>query len=187
MHACVYVCVCVCECARYCNHHIPLHTPQAQPDRKIEETKHYQNLRALWKSRARTLAYSTVGTPDYIAPEVFSQDGYGHECDWWSLGTIMYESLVGYPPFFSDDHFQTCRKIVNWKKTFSFPDDVEVSEDARDLISKLMSSRRNRLTYEQIKQVCVCACVGAIVYITLFTYLVILPFPRHFVCIRMCV
>jgi serine/threonine kinase 38 len=36
--------------------------------------------------RDRKLAYSTVGTPDYIAPEVFAQSGYGQECDWWSLG-----------------------------------------------------------------------------------------------------
>lgn len=44
---------------------------------------------ATWKANRRKLAYSTVGTPDYIAPEIFMQKGYGNECDWWSLGTIM--------------------------------------------------------------------------------------------------
>jgi len=40
------------------------------------------------------LAYSTVGTPDYIAPEVFNQKGYGPEVDWWSVGVILFEMMV---------------------------------------------------------------------------------------------
>lgn len=69
-------------------------------------------------------AYSTVGTPDYIAPEVLMKAGYGMECDWWSVGAIMYEMMVGYPPFYSDDPMTTCRKIVNWRSTLRFPPEV---------------------------------------------------------------
>lgn len=58
--------------------------------------------------RSRQLAYSTVGTPDYIAPEVFGQHGYDETVDWWSIGVILFEMLVGYPPFFSDEPSITC-------------------------------------------------------------------------------
>lgn len=58
--------------------------------------------------RSRQLAYSTVGTPDYIAPEVFSQNGYDETVDWWSVGVILFEMLVGYPPFFSEEPSITC-------------------------------------------------------------------------------
>ena len=58
--------------------------------------------------RNRKLAYSTVGTPDYIAPEVFGREGYSETADWWSVGAILYEMMVGYPPFFSDDPSVTC-------------------------------------------------------------------------------
>ena len=65
--------------------------------------------------RNRKLAYSTVGTPDYIAPEVFGREGYNETADWWSVGAILYEMVVGYPPFFSDDPSVTCQKIMHWR------------------------------------------------------------------------
>jgi serine/threonine kinase 38 len=104
-----------------------------------------------WKGRSRKMAYSTVGTPDYIAPEVFAQTGYGEECDWWSLGVIMYECLVGYPPFYAEDPMNTCRKIVNWRKSLVFPEEAKLSAEAIDLISKLICDASKRLNFEQIK------------------------------------
>lgn len=54
--------------------------------------------------RNRQLAYSAVGTPDYIAPEMLRQSGYTETVDWWSIGVILYEMLVGYAPFSSDSN-----------------------------------------------------------------------------------
>ena len=63
--------------------------------------------------RCRELAYSTVGTADYVAPEVFEESEYGKEVDWWSLGVIMFEMLAGYPPFYAEDPPDTCRKVTH--------------------------------------------------------------------------
>ncbi|PIA36356.1 hypothetical protein AQUCO_03400329v1 [Aquilegia coerulea] len=98
-----------------------------------------------WQKNRRTLAYSTVGTPDYIAPEVLLKKGYGMECDWWSLGAIMYEMLVGYPPFYSDEPMSTCRKIVNWRTHLKFPEEARLSQEAKDLICKLLCNVDQRL------------------------------------------
>jgi len=114
--------------------------------------KEYIPKRQNWKTRGRQLAYSTVGTPDYIAPEVFAQTGYGQECDWWSLGVIMYECLVGYPPFYAEDPMSTCRKIVNWKKTLVFPPEANLSEAAKDLINKLICDSAARISFDLLKK-----------------------------------
>ncbi|MCJ1329281.1 Serine/threonine-protein kinase [Thelotrema lepadinum] len=99
-----------------------------------------------WRKSRRAMAYSTVGTPDYIAPEIFSGRGYSFSCDWWSLGAIMYESIVGWPPFCADDPHDTYRKIVDWRNTFYFPDDGPPLEDAAtDLIRQLLCDAESRL------------------------------------------
>ncbi|KAM0944763.1 putative protein kinase AGC-NDR family [Dioscorea sansibarensis] len=98
-----------------------------------------------WQMNRRKLAFSTVGTPDYIAPEVLVKKGYGMECDWWSLGAIMYEMLVGYPPFYSDDPVTTCRKIVHWRKHLKFPEEARLTPEAKDLICRLLCDVDHRL------------------------------------------
>jgi len=108
---------------------------------------------ASWKKSRRTLAYSAVGTPDYTAPEVFLQIGYGEECDWWSLGVIMYEMLIGYPPFLSDNSTETCLKIINCKETLRFPEDVKISHEAQDLIEQLVCDRSVRLGNNGVEEI----------------------------------
>lgn len=98
-----------------------------------------------WKRNRRALAYSTVGTPDYIAPEVFLQTGYGPACDWWSLGVIMYEMLMGYPPFCSDNPQDTYRKVMNWRETLIFPPEIPISEEAKETIINFCCEADRRL------------------------------------------
>ena len=95
--------------------------------------------------RSRKLAYSTVGTPDYIAPEVFGQAGYTETVDWWSVGAILFEMLVGYPPFFSDEPSVTCQKILHWRKTLSVPAEVNLSPEATDILKRFMCDADDRL------------------------------------------
>ena len=95
--------------------------------------------------RNRQLAYSTVGTPDYIAPEVFGQCGYSETVDWWSIGAILFEMLVGYPPFFSDDPSVTCQKILHWRKTLNIPPEANLSIPATDILKRLLCDADNRL------------------------------------------
>lgn len=95
--------------------------------------------------RNRKLAFSTVGTPDYIAPEVFGQKGYNETVDWWSCGAILFEMLVGYPPFFSDEPSITCQKILQWRKTLTIPEEAKLSPEATDILKRLLCDTENRL------------------------------------------
>ncbi|KAJ3576193.1 hypothetical protein NP233_g586 [Leucocoprinus birnbaumii] len=105
-----------------------------------------------WKANRRKLAYSTVGTPDYIAPEIFAQKGYGKECDWWSIGSIMFECLVGYPPFCAETVQETYQKIIQWDYHLMFPDDVHLSVESELLVRSLLTSAEKRYRIDQIKQ-----------------------------------
>jgi serine/threonine kinase 38 len=57
----------------------------------------------------------------------------------------MYEMLVGYPPFYSDEPMSTCRKIVNWRTHLKFPEEAKLTKEAKDFISKLLCDVEHRL------------------------------------------
>ncbi|KAM5288903.1 serine/threonine-protein kinase LATS2 [Ctenodactylus gundi] len=97
------------------------------------------------KQHQRCLAHSLVGTPNYIAPEVLLRKGYTQLCDWWSVGVILFEMLVGQPPFLAPTPTETQLKVINWENTLHIPAQVKLSPEARDLITKLCCSADCRL------------------------------------------
>jgi len=127
--------------------------------KKVEEEQNvhtnYKNSveKRLGYKRNRQLAFSTVGTPDYIAPEVFGQGGYNESVDWWSVGVILFEMLVGYPPFFSDDPSITCQKILHWKKTLVIPPEANLSPAATDLLKRMICDSESRLGINGIEEI----------------------------------
>uniref|UniRef100_A0A4W4H621 non-specific serine/threonine protein kinase n=1 Tax=Electrophorus electricus TaxID=8005 RepID=A0A4W4H621_ELEEL len=92
---------------------------------------------------------TAVGTPDYISPEVLMSQGgtgyYGRECDWWSVGVFIYELLVGDTPFYTESLVGTYGKIMDHKNSLTFPNDMEMSKEAKDLICAFLTDREVRL------------------------------------------
>ncbi|XP_019746271.1 serine/threonine-protein kinase LATS1 isoform X2 [Hippocampus comes] len=97
------------------------------------------------RQHQRCLAHSLVGTPNYIAPEVLLRTGYTQLCDWWSVGVILYEMVVGQPPFLATTPLETQLKVINWKTTLHIPPPAKLSPEASDLIVKLCRGPEDRL------------------------------------------
>ncbi|XP_069940898.1 myosin light chain kinase A isoform X3 [Cherax quadricarinatus] len=92
------------------------------------------------------------GTPTYIAPELLQFGGlsYNNKVDLWSLGVVLFVSLAGYPPFYSDDDGRLRYKIKNAVFNFNNSLWTEISDEAKDLITKLLVSEPSqRLDIEE--------------------------------------
>uniref|UniRef100_A0A7E4V6Z5 non-specific serine/threonine protein kinase n=1 Tax=Panagrellus redivivus TaxID=6233 RepID=A0A7E4V6Z5_PANRE len=77
------------------------------------------------------------GTPEYIAPEVILRQGYGKPVDWWALGVILYEFVVGIVPFMGDTPDALFANIIN--EEVEYPEgDEALDADAENLIRQLL-------------------------------------------------
>ncbi|KAI8833121.1 kinase-like domain-containing protein [Chytriomyces cf. hyalinus JEL632] len=85
------------------------------------------------------ILHTTCGSPLYVAPEILSRRGYGRPVDLWSLGVITYILLCGYAPFWGEDQPALFEEIVACRYAFEDEDWGQISDSAKDLISKLLT------------------------------------------------
>lgn len=102
------------------------------------------------------LANSFCGTAEYLAPEMLIGNGHDFTVDWWALGILIFEMIVGIPPFFHRNKHRMYFLIR--ESAVSFPDPVRhritVSAEAQDLIRKLLDkNRQTRLGVNGINEI----------------------------------
>ena len=93
--------------------------------------------------RTHQKLYSCVGTAFYVAPEVLKKKGYSQEIDWWSVGVIFYEMLVGYAPFYAEETQEVINKVLG--KIWEVPEEINLSKEALDFMNRMMSDPNERL------------------------------------------
>ena len=102
------------------------------------------------------IANSDVGSLLYVAPEIFEKKGYGPEIDWWGVGSIFYEMIIGYPPFWdsNDTPEKTFHKLKNFKKYLKIPEKyIKISPEAKKLILDFLCESKNRLGKNGIDEI----------------------------------
>ncbi|KAH6912912.1 AGC/Akt protein kinase [Coprinopsis sp. MPI-PUGE-AT-0042] len=75
------------------------------------------------------------GTPEYLAPEILSGNGYNKSIDWWTLGVLLYEMIHGLPPFYDENTDRMYEKILN--KPLEFGE--EFSDEAVSILTGLLN------------------------------------------------
>ncbi|WEW55048.1 AGC family serine/threonine protein kinase [Emydomyces testavorans] len=93
---------------------------------------------------------SSLGTIEYMAPEVIQGKPYGKACDWWSLGALGFDLLTGSPPFKGNNNAKISEKIIKQKVALPY----FLGPDAKDLLTRLLRKEpHKRLGYHMPKDI----------------------------------
>ncbi|KAE8352909.1 hypothetical protein BDV28DRAFT_118565 [Aspergillus coremiiformis] len=87
---------------------------------------------------ATSLAETLCGSPLYMAPEILRYEKYDAKADLWSVGTVLYEMVVGKPPFRATNHVELLRKIERGEDRIKFPEENPASDQIKSLIRMLL-------------------------------------------------
>ena len=85
-----------------------------------------------------SLAETLCGSPLYMAPEILRYEKYDAKADLWSVGTVLYEMMVGKPPFRASNHVELLRKIERGEDRIKFPEEVVLSDSMKRIIRNLL-------------------------------------------------
>jgi serine/threonine-protein kinase ULK/ATG1 len=85
-----------------------------------------------------SLAETLCGSPLYMAPEILRYEKYDAKADLWSVGTVLFEMMVGRPPFRATNHVELLRKIEQSEDHIRFPREAVISPGMKDLIKGLL-------------------------------------------------
>ncbi|XP_051954558.1 cGMP-dependent protein kinase 1 isoform X2 [Xyrauchen texanus] len=135
----VFVTACVVEGYAYLHKKGILYR-DLKPENLMMDTKGYVKLVDFGFAKELSRGgktYSFCGTPEYMSPEIIQNQGHDFAADFWSLGILIYELLVGSPPFSSSEPQKIYAKILDG--VVNYP--TYLGEGAKSLISKLCRSR----------------------------------------------
>lgn len=102
----------------------------------IDKTGYLKLIDYTFAKKISDWTFTLCGTPEYIAPEIIKNEGHGLAVDWWCLGIMIFEMLVGITPFYGDNPKDIFSNILKGK--VYFPSDINKS--AKSLIKHLLTA-----------------------------------------------
>jgi calcium-dependent protein kinase len=147
------------SCINYCHHNKIVHRDVKTENMMLEGNKTFDHMKVIdfglstFFHDENPRFIDMVGTPDYMAPQVFSED-YGPKCDIWSCGVVLFEVLSGLLPF-SDicgerNDMVTQDNIINENYSFNDPIWNSISDSAKDFVEHMLTyEEKDRPTAEQ--------------------------------------